>query len=315
MDFRNWDPENRWGLGDYDRIGHLYSSGIKGIRKIHGDAEGKDYYWIWLRDLRLRSPISKDLYGSNTGLRLSMIISFRILDLVIIKTKLRDSEEVTWLEVLTSEDLVLRKFWTWVVVININGAWFSLYGGQLIGNSGDMKSGEGILIFMDQDLLVVRSSQQVMASGFYAGSVVWIVLEMLWYLGYEFKIGVLWLVEDSVMVCEIWLWWKSVYVFVNSNEKWICLGFEFHSGETFPKWRQKWRRVANWLTQLHLEFSYGFYGLQNKYQQTQESGNVYFWWAIILILDREFELAFELNLLAQWFNLLAQWFYLLRGFL
>lgn len=73
--------------------------------------------------------------------------------------------------------------------------------------------------------------------------------------------------------------------------------------------------MANWLTQLHLEFSYGFYGLQNKYQQTQESGNVYFWWAIILILDREFELAFELNLLAQWFNLLAQWFYLLRGFL
>ncbi|CAN6923837.1 unnamed protein product [Brassica oleracea] len=155
-----------------------------------------------------------------------MIISFRILDLVIVKTKLRDSEEVTWLEVLTSEDLVLRKFWTWVVVININGGWFSLYGGQLIGNSGDMKSGEGILIFMDQDLLVVRSSQQVMASGFYVGSVmVWIVLEMLWYLGSEFKIGVLWLVEDSVMVCEIWLWWKSVYVFVNSNEKWICLGF------------------------------------------------------------------------------------------
>ncbi|KAL0689539.1 hypothetical protein Bca4012_089217 [Brassica carinata] len=37
--------------------------------------------------------------------------------------------------------------------------------GQLIGNSGDMKSGEGILIFMDQDFLVVRSSQQVMASG------------------------------------------------------------------------------------------------------------------------------------------------------
>lgn len=173
-------------------------------------------------------------------------------------------------------------------------------------------------------------------SGFYVGSVmVWIVLEMLWYLGSEFKIGVLWLVEDSVMVCEIWLWWvssnlsqykslcslsyyghnhkmgytsrwKSVYVFVNSNEKWICLGFEFHSGETFPKWRQKWRRVANWLTHLHLEF---------WYQQTQESGNVYFWWAIILILDREFELAFELNLLAQWFNLLAQWFYLLRGFL
>ncbi|KAG2247632.1 hypothetical protein Bca52824_087260 [Brassica carinata] len=127
--------------------------------------------------------------------------------------------------------------------------------GQLIGNSGDMKSGEGILIFMDQDFLVVRSSQQVMASGFYVGSVmVWIVLEMLWYLGSEFKIGVLWLVEDSVMVCEIWLWWvssnlsqykslcslsyyghnhnvgdtgrwKSVYVFVNSNEKWICLGF------------------------------------------------------------------------------------------
>ncbi|KAF3508835.1 hypothetical protein F2Q69_00005618 [Brassica cretica] len=62
-----------------------------------------------------------------------------------------------------------------------------------------MKSVEGILIFMDQDLLVVRSSQQVMASGFYAGSVVWIVLEMLWYLGSEFKIGVLWLVEDSVM--------------------------------------------------------------------------------------------------------------------
>lgn len=189
-----------------------------------------------------------------------------------------------------------------------------------------MKSGEGILIFMDQDLLVVRSSQQVMASGigvltvlissmsiclssgfkvimglglvmflwllamllfmfkqwnnigvmdcwywyslqligilllyicsgFYVGSVmVWIVLEMLWYLGSEFKIGVLWLVEDSVMVCEIWLWWvssnlsqykslcslsyyghnhnvgdtgrwKSVYVFLNSNEKWICLGF------------------------------------------------------------------------------------------
>ncbi|XP_013639063.1 uncharacterized protein LOC106377234 isoform X2 [Brassica napus] len=147
MDFQNWDPGNRWVSGDYDRIGHLYSSGIKGIRKIHGDAEGKDQlnlkegfkgkgkiggftgywaktrdsYWIWLRGLRLRSPISKDLYGSNTGLRLSMIISFRILDLVIVKTKLRDSEEVTWLEVLTSEDLVLRKFWTWVVVINING--------------------------------------------------------------------------------------------------------------------------------------------------------------------------------------------------
>uniref|UniRef100_A0A0D3A8X5 Uncharacterized protein n=1 Tax=Brassica oleracea var. oleracea TaxID=109376 RepID=A0A0D3A8X5_BRAOL len=323
MDFQNWDPGNRWVSGDYDRIGHLYSSGIKGIRKIHGDAEGKDQlnlkegfkgkgkiggftgywaktrdsYWIWLRGLRLRSPISKDLYGSNTGLRLSMIISFRILDLVIVKTKLRDSEEVTWLEVLTSEDLVLRKFWTWVVVININGGWFSLYGGQLIGNSGDMKSGEGILIFMDQDLLVVRSSQQVMASGIGVltvlissmsiclssgfkvimglglvmflwllamllfmfkqwnnGSVVWIILEMLWYLGSEFKIGVLWLVEDSVMVCEIWLWWvssnlsqykslcslsyyghnhnvgdtgrwKSVYVFLNSNEKWICLGF------------------------------------------------------------------------------------------
>lgn len=32
-----------------------------------------------------------------------------------------------------------------------------------------------------------------------------------------------------------------------------------------------------------------------------------------MILDREFELAFELNLLAQWFNLLAQWFFLLRG--
>lgn len=78
----------------------------------------------------------------------------------------------------------------------------------------------------------------------------------------------------------------------------------FHSGERFPKRRQKWRRVANWLTHLHLEF---------WYQQTQESGNVYFWWAIILILDREFELAFELNLLAQWFNLLAQWFFLLRG--
>lgn len=62
--------------------------------------------------------------------------------------------------------------------------------------------------------------------------------------------------------------------------------------------------MANWLTHLHLEF---------WYQQTQESGNVYFWWAIILILDREFELAFELNLLAQWFNLLAQWFFLLRG--
>lgn len=42
MDFRNFDPGNRWGSGDYDRIGHLYSSGIKGIRKIHGDAEGKD---------------------------------------------------------------------------------------------------------------------------------------------------------------------------------------------------------------------------------------------------------------------------------
>ena len=42
MDFRNWDPGNRWGSGDYDRIGHLYSSGIKGIRKIHGDAKGKD---------------------------------------------------------------------------------------------------------------------------------------------------------------------------------------------------------------------------------------------------------------------------------
>ncbi|KAF3533145.1 hypothetical protein DY000_02040038 [Brassica cretica] len=191
MDFQNWDPGNRWVSGDYGRIGHLYSSGIKGIRKIHGDAEGKDQlnlkegfkgkgkiggftgywaktrdsYWIWLRGLRLRSPISKDLYGLNTGLRLSMIISFQILDLVIVKTKLRDSEEVTWLEVLTSEDLFLRKFWSWVVVININGGWFSLYGGQLIGNSGDMKSGEGILIFMDQDLLVVRSSQQVMASG------------------------------------------------------------------------------------------------------------------------------------------------------
>ncbi|KAF3602974.1 hypothetical protein F2Q69_00035431 [Brassica cretica] len=276
----------------------LFISGIKGIRKIHGDAEGKDQlnlkegfkgkgkiggftgywaktrdsYWIWLRGLRLRSPISKDLYGSNTGLRLSMIISFRILDLVIVKTKLRDSEGISTYfflmifyrpvketrRIISSFGLTIRRIGIWTVIYvgtlvrfdwdfdrgNVVGSFnFRRFGftevldlgssdqykwrlGQLIGNSGDMKSGEGILIFMDQDLLVVRSSQQVMASGFYVGSVmVWIVLEMLWYLGSEFKIGVLWLVEDSVMVCEIWLWWKSVYVFVNSNEKWICLGF------------------------------------------------------------------------------------------
>ncbi|KAF3564669.1 hypothetical protein DY000_02013217 [Brassica cretica] len=120
---------------------------------------------------------------------------------------LGSSDQYKWSLVFTLWSITLissfssfyAKHQSWVFVL------FSMTQGQLIGNSGDMKSGEGILIFMDQDLLVVRSSQKVMASGFYAGSVVWIVLEMLWYLGSEFKIGVLWLVEDSVMVCEIWL--------------------------------------------------------------------------------------------------------------
>lgn len=83
-----------------------------------------------MRDLRLRSPISKDLYGSNTGLRLSMIISFRILDLVIIKTKLRDSEGIsTYLflmifygpvketrRIISSFGLTIRRIGIWTVI-------------------------------------------------------------------------------------------------------------------------------------------------------------------------------------------------------
>uniref|UniRef100_A0A0D3BGC9 Uncharacterized protein n=1 Tax=Brassica oleracea var. oleracea TaxID=109376 RepID=A0A0D3BGC9_BRAOL len=219
MDFRNWDPGNRWGSGDYDRIGHLYSSGIKGIRKIHGDAKGKDQLLDLVEGFTTEEPYIK---GSVWPIGIWTVIN--------VGTLVRFDWDFDRGNVVGSFNF--RRFGFTEVLDLGSSDQYKWSLGQLIGNSGDMKSGEGILIFMDQDLLVVRSSQQVMASGFYAGSVVWIILEMLWYLGSEFKIGVLWLVEDSVMVCEIWLWWKSVYVFVNSNEKWKCLGFEFHSGES-----------------------------------------------------------------------------------
>lgn len=78
----------------------------------------------------MRSPISKDLYGSNTGLRLSMIISFRILDLVIVKTKLRDSEGIyTYIflmifygpvketrRIISSFGLTIRRIGIWTVI-------------------------------------------------------------------------------------------------------------------------------------------------------------------------------------------------------
>ncbi|CAN7132175.1 unnamed protein product, partial [Brassica rapa subsp. narinosa] len=81
MDFRDWDPGNRWRRGVYGRVGEIYSLGIKGFWKIcEGDqphpaedfiGKGKlNYtrYWvktrgsdrIWLTDLRLRGSQSKE---------------------------------------------------------------------------------------------------------------------------------------------------------------------------------------------------------------------------------------------------------------
>ncbi|KAL0684678.1 hypothetical protein Bca4012_051526 [Brassica carinata] len=84
MDFRNWDPGNRWGSGDYDWYGEIPSLGIKGFRKIweedqpnlEEDFIGKEKigysgYWamtrdsdrIWFRDIRLRESESNERDG------------------------------------------------------------------------------------------------------------------------------------------------------------------------------------------------------------------------------------------------------------
>lgn len=84
MDFRNWDPGNRWGSGDYDWYGEIPSLGIKGFRKIWEEDQpnleegfigkekiGYSGYWamtrdsdrIWFRDIRLRESESNERDG------------------------------------------------------------------------------------------------------------------------------------------------------------------------------------------------------------------------------------------------------------
>ena len=74
-----------------------------------------------------------------------------------------------------------------------------------------MKSGEGILIFMDQDLLVVRSSQQVMASGI--GVLTVLISSMSIFLSSGFKV-----IMGLGLVLFLWLLAMLLFMFKQWNK-------------------------------------------------------------------------------------------------